>query len=338
MHPSRLSRPAAASAHRRTFLKAGTAALATLALLTLPALSQGTSGKPVRLILPISAGSGVDTIARAASPALGKALGQPVVIENLPGAGGISGAAAVVKAAPDGTTLGLVSNNHVINPSVFKSMPFDPIRDVTPISVIGATPLVLVVNPKVPAKNVKELVALMKAKPDTYNYASSGNGTIIHLAGEMFLDEAGVKAHHVPYKGTGPMVTDLLAGQVEMGVVALNAVQPYLKAGTLRAIGLCGATRSPAAPDIPTIAEQGLPNYNVEGWFAVVGPAGMQPAEVKRVHDAFAKAFTSPEVIEAMKKQATVVKPGTPEAAATFFRSEASRYAALVKKANVKVE
>ncbi len=296
------------------------------------------SGKPIRLILPISAGSGVDAIARTAGPALGRAFGNPVVIENLPGAGGISGAAAVVKAAPDGTTLGLVSNNHVINPSVFKSMPFDPIRDVTPISVIGATQLVLVVNPRVPAKNVKELVALLKAKPDAYNLASSGNGTIIHLAGEMFLNEAGVKANHIPYKGTGPMVTDLLGGQVDMGVVALNAALPYLKAGRLRAIGLCGDSRSPVAPELPTIAEQGLPGYSVEGWFAVIGPANMKPADVKRVHDAFATAFSSPEVVEALKKQATVVKPGTPEAATQYFRAEADRYARLVRKANVKVE
>ncbi|KAI3589228.1 BUG/TctC family periplasmic protein [Cupriavidus sp. U2] len=320
----------------RPYWRAVAAATGFLLCAALPALAQ--VGKPVRLILPISAGSGVDAIARTAGPALGKAMGQPVVIENLPGAGGITGAAAVVKAQPDGLTLGLVSNNHVINPSVFKSMPFDPIKDVTPISVIGATQLVLVVNPKVPAKNVKELVALLKAKPDAYNYASSGNGTIIHLAGEMFLSEAGVKANHIPYKGTGPMVTDLLGGQVDMGVVALNAALPYLKAGTLRAIGVCGNTRSPVAPDVPTIAEQGLPDYHVEGWFAVVGPGNMKPADVKRVHDAFATAFSSPEVVEALKKQATAIKPGSPEAAAQYFRTEADRYAGLVKKANVKVE
>lgn len=240
---------------RRTVLGLGASALAAAAL---PAFAQGAD-KPVRIILPISAGSGVDTIARAAAPALGKAFGQPVVIENLPGAGGITGASVVVKAAPDGQTLGMVSNNHVINPSVYKKMPFDAINDITPISVVGATPLVLLVNPKVPAKNVRELVALLKAKPDGYNYASSGNGTIIHLAGEMFMDEAGVKARHIPYKGTGPMVTDMIAGQVEIGVVALPAVQQHIKSGALRAIGLCGPARSPAAPDIPTIAEQGCP-------------------------------------------------------------------------------
>jgi tripartite-type tricarboxylate transporter receptor subunit TctC len=319
---------------RRSVLGFGTCAAALAAC---PVLAQG-SDKPIRFILPISAGSGVDAIVRAASVALGKAFGQPVVIENLPGAGGITGTSVLVKAAPDGLTLGMVSNNHVINPAVYKKMPFDAIADVTPISVVGATPLVLVVNPKLPARNVKELVALLRAKPEGYNYASSGNGTIIHLAGEMFMDEAGVKARHIPYKGTGPMVTDMIAGQVEMGVVALPAVQPHLKSGALRAIGLCGPQRSPAAPDIPTIAEQGLPNYAVEGWFAVIGPPKMQAADIQRVHDAVASAFTSAEVREAMDKQGNVIEPTSPEQAASYFRSEAARYAALVKKANVVLE
>lgn len=320
---------------RRSMLGFGTCALAAAAL---PAWAQSGSDKPLRMILPISAGSGVDTIARAAAPALAKAFGQPVVIENLPGAGGITGASVVVKAAPDGLTLGMVSNNHVINPSVYKKMPFDAINDITPISVVGATPLVLLVNPKVPAKNVKELVALLKAKPDGYNYASSGNGTIIHLAGEMFMDEAGVKARHIPYKGTGPMVTDMIAGQVEIGVVALPAVQQHIRSGALRAIGVCGQVRSPAAPEIPTIAEQGLPNYNVEGWFAVIGPARLPAAEVQRAHDAIVAAFATAEVREAMDKQGNIIKPTTPEEAARYFRSEAAKYAALVKKANVTLE
>ncbi|QSI29928.1 tripartite tricarboxylate transporter substrate binding protein [Variovorax sp. RKNM96] len=320
--------------NRRTMLGFGAS---TAALAAFPAFAQG-SDKPIRFILPISAGSGVDNIVRAASVALGKAFGQPVVIENMPGAGGITGTAAIVKAAPDGLTLGMVSNNHVINPSVFKKMPFDAIHDITPISVVGATPLVLMVNPKLPAKNVKELVALLRAKPEGYNYASSGNGTIIHLAGEMFMDEAGVKARHIPYKGTGPMVTDMMAGQVEIGVVALPAVQQHIKSGALRAIGVCGAARSPAAPDIPTIAEQGLPNYAVEGWFAVIGPPKMQAADIKRVHDAVVAAYTSAEVREAMDKQGNVIKPNSSEEAASYFRTEAARYAALVKKANVVLE
>ncbi|MBS0343003.1 MAG: tripartite tricarboxylate transporter substrate binding protein [Proteobacteria bacterium] len=319
--------------NRRRLLALGTASLAGSAL---PAFAQ--IDRPVRMVLPISAGSGVDTIARAAAPALGKALGQPVVIENLPGAGGITGAAAVAKAAPDGSTLGLVSNNHVINPAVYKKMPFDAVADFTPISVIGATPLVLVATKSLPANNVKELIALLKSKPDGYNLASSGNGTIIHLAGMLFLDQAGVQAQHVPYKGTGPMVTDLMSGQVQFGVVALPAIQAHIRSGLVKAIGLCGATRSPAAPEIPTIAEQGLPNYDVEGWFAVVGPAKLPAAETRRVHDAFVRAFADPEVMDAMNKQGNVIKPTTPEQAAAFFRSEAARYAALAKKASISLD
>jgi tripartite-type tricarboxylate transporter receptor subunit TctC len=204
--------------------------------------------------------------------------------------------------------------------------------------VIGATPFVLVVNPKVPAKDVKELVALLKAKPGAFNYASSGNGTIIHLAGAMFVEQAGVDVRHIPYKGVGPMVTDLISGQVELGVVALPAVQGHLKSGALRAIGIGGKTRAPAAMDIPTIAEQGLPDYEIAGWFAVVGPAKLPAEQVKRIHAAVVGAFSAPEVKEAMDKQGNIIDPTSPEAAAKFFRSEMARYAELVKKADVKVE
>ena len=296
--------------------------------------------KPLRIILPVGAGSGVDTIARAAQPALSRALGgQPIVIENLPGAGGITGASAIVKAAPDGLTIGMVSNNHVINPSVYKKMPFDAVDDITPISVMGTSPLVLVVNPsKVPAKNARELAAFLKARPDAYNYASSGNGTILHLAAEMFVDEAGVQIKHIPYKGVGPMAADLIGGQVELGVLALPSVQGHLKSGALRAIGVMGPKRSPAAPELPTIAEQGYPGVEVEGWFAVVGPRGLPPAEVRRIHDAFVSAFNAPEVKEAMAKQGNDIHPGTPEAAAAFFRSEVAKYARLVAKAGITLD
>jgi tripartite-type tricarboxylate transporter receptor subunit TctC len=316
----------------------------TLALLastcTATTWAQSAPDKPLRVILPISAGSGVDAIARVSVVALTKALGgQPVVIENLPGAGGITGASALAKAAPDGLTIGMLSNNHVINPSVFKKLPFDTMNDFTPISVMGSTPFVLVVNPaKVAARNVKELVALLKAKPDGYNYASSGNGTVIHLAGAMFVEEAQVQIRHIPYKGTGPMVNDLIGGQVEMGVVALPAVQAHLKSGALRAIGLCGSARTPAAPDIPTIAEQGLPNYSIEGWFAVVGPAKLPAEQIKRIHEAFVLAFAMPDVKEAMAKQGNEIHPSTPEAAAQFMRSEMARYAVLAKKSGISLD
>ncbi len=294
--------------------------------------------RPVKFILPVATASGVDTITRAAQPALSKALAAPVVVENQPGAGGIVGTSALVKSAPDGYTLSIVSNNHVIYPSVYKSVPFDPIADITPIAVIGSTPIVIVVNSKVPAKNAQELIALLKANPGKYNYGSSGNGTILHLAAAMFLDEAGVTATHVPYKGVGPMLTDLIGGQVEIGALSLPSVQQHLKSGSLRAIGVGTAQRLPAAPDIPTMVEQGLPNYLVEGWFAVIGPAKMAPADVKRVHDAFASAFATPEVREAMDKQGNTINVSTPEYASRFFGTELAKYAKLVKKTGIELQ
>ena len=321
---------------RRTLL---TLAAATLCGATGLANAQSTS-TPLRVILPVGAGSGVDTIMRSAQVALSKALGgQPVVIENLPGAGGINGTQAVVKAAPDGNTVGVVSNNHAVNPSVFKKMPYDGITDLTPISVIGGSPFVLVVNPeKVPAKNAKELQAFLKAKPGGYNYGSSGNGTIIHLAGEMVMEAAGVDVRHIPYKGMGPMLADIIGGQVEMGVGAVPAVQGHLKAGTLRAIGVMGKQRVASLPDVPTIAEQGFPTVDVEGWFALVGPAKLPAAQVKRLHDAIVVAFADPEVKAAMAKQDNSINPSTPEVALKFFKSEQARYGELVKKAKVQVE
>ena len=315
----------------------GMAALivATLAVATTGSFAQGAD-KPLRIVLPVGAGSGVDTIMRAVSPSLSKALGgQAVVLENQPGAGGLPGTSVVVRAPADGHTLGVVSNNHVVNPSVFKKMPFDAVGDITPISVVGATPFVLVVNPKLPARNAKELQALLKAKPDGYNYASSGNGTIIHLAGAMFMDAAGVDVRHIPYKGVGPMVADIIGGQVEMGVVALPAIQGQLKAGQLRAIGVMGKNRVPSLPDVPTIAEQGFPDVDISGWFAVVGPAKLPPAEVKRLHAALVAAFNMPDSKEAMAKQENFINPMSPEASAQFFKSEQERYARLVKKANI---
>ena len=312
-----------------------------MAMVTLVVSSSGQAQfgeKAVKFILPVASASGVDTITRAASPALSVALGHPVVVDNQPGAGGIVGTSALVRSAPDGMTLSMVSNNHVIYPSVYKSLPFDPIADITPIAIIGTTPIVIVVNAKVPAKNAQELVALLKAKPGQYNYGSSGNGTILHLAAEMFMDEAGVKATHVPYKGVGPMLTDLIGGQVEIGALSLPSVQQHLKSGALRAIGVGTPNRLAAAPDIPTLVEQGMPGYLVEGWFAIIGPAKLPASEVKRINAAVAAAFATPEVREAMAKQGNSISVSTPEFAAHYFRSEMAKYAKLVKKAGIELQ
>jgi tripartite-type tricarboxylate transporter receptor subunit TctC len=262
-----------------------------------------------------------------------------VVVENQPGAGGIVGLQALTRAAPDGMTLSVVSNNVVIFPSVYKTLPFDMPGDFTPIAIVGATPIVVVTNPsKVPAKDSREFAALLKARPDQFTYGSGGNGTILHLAAEMYVDEAGGKARHIPYKGVGPMVTDLIGGQVDFATAALPSVQQHIRSGALRAIGVGGAQRTPAAPEIPTIAEQGLPGYVVEAWFAVIGPKGMAAADVKRVHDAVGAAFADPIVADVMARQGNTINVSSSEFAHQYFRSELAKYAALVKKAGIELQ
>jgi tripartite-type tricarboxylate transporter receptor subunit TctC len=316
---------------RRTAL----AALASSAV-AWPGLSLAQADRPVKFILPNATGSGVDAITRAAAPALGKALGANVVVENQAGASGVIGLQALAKNPPDGLTLSVVSNNVVIFPSVIKNLPFEMPADFTPIAVLGATPLVLVANPqKVPSSNSREFIAALRAKPDGYNFGSGGTGTILHLAAEMFVDEAGVKARHIPYKGVGPMVTDLLGGQIDFAVLALPSVQQHIKSGALKAVGMCGDKRSAAAPDIPTFVEQGLPGYVIDAWFGVLGPKGMSAAAVKKVNDALVQAFNDPAVKETMAKQGNTIAISTPEHAQRAFRSEMERFAALVKKVGI---
>jgi tripartite-type tricarboxylate transporter receptor subunit TctC len=261
-----------------------------------------------------------------------------VVVENLPGAGGIPGTQQIVKAPRDGFTLGLVSNNHVVNPSIYKSMPYDAVADITPVTVIGSTPFVLAAHPSVPAKNIPELLALARARPGALNYASSGNGTIIQLAAEMLRDEAKIDIRHIPYRGTGPMVTDLLGGQVQLGVLAINVAMPHLKSGALRALGLTSAKRSPLLPELPAIAEQGLPRYAIEGWIAVIGPAGLGRADTDRIYRAFKETVETPEVRDVLLAQGYTLQSLPPDATAAWFRSERDRMAALVRQAGVKID
>jgi tripartite-type tricarboxylate transporter receptor subunit TctC len=319
--------------HRRELLAFGLAALGS------GAFAQGAGDKTVKFILPNATGSGVDAITRAAQPALAKALGHQVIVDNQPGAGGIVGLQQLARSAPDGFTFSVVSNNVVIFPSVYKSIPFDMPGDFTPIAIVGATPIVIVVNPnKVPAKDHKEFAALLRAKPDQFTYGSGGNGTILHLTGEQYVGEIGAKARHIPYKGVGAFVTDLIGGQIDFGTLALPSVQAHIKSGALRAIGVGGAQRTAAAPEIPTIAEQGLPGYVVEAWFGVLGPKGMAPAEVKRAHDALSAAFADPAVKDAMAKQGNTIDISTSEYAQAYFRSEKEKYAKLVKKAGIELQ
>lgn len=306
-----------------------------LALLAAGAASSAAFGQSegrVRLIVPTSAGSGTDATARALQPGLGAALGVPVVVENMAGASGVLGLQTVARAAPHEMTLAVITNNLVILPSVMKGFPFDVTRDFTPISMLVTIPMVLAVNSKVPASNAKELVALLKSKPDAMNFGSSGAGSVAHLATEMFIDEAGVKAKHIPYQGPNPMIVALIGGQIDFAAQGLSVVQPHIKNGSLRAIGVCSSKRSPVAPEIPTFVEQGLPNVVCEAWVTLLAPKGMPPALVKKLNEATAQALSNSSTRDDLARQGTAITLSSPEEALATIRQDLAKYAAVVKK------
>jgi tripartite-type tricarboxylate transporter receptor subunit TctC len=303
-----------------------------------PATAQNYPSKPVRVIVPLSAGSAGDAVARILNNPLAKTLGQPLVIDNLPGAGGVPGTLQLTRAAKDGHTIGVVSSNHVINPSIYKSVPFDSIKDITPITVIASSPVVLVVHPSVAATDTRGLLALAKAKPGTLHYGSSGNGSLLHLAGVLFATEAGVDVKHVPYKGTGPLVTDLVGGHIEMGFLPVSAAAGHVKSGKLRAIGVSTPTRAPTMPEVPTLAESGLPKYSLDGWLALIGPAGLPPAIVDRLYSETKAALSLKEVQDAFAAQGFSIIASPPESTAKFFQAQLERYTRLVKQAGVTPE
>jgi tripartite-type tricarboxylate transporter receptor subunit TctC len=320
------------------------ATLAALAALTLgfpfaSALAQDTSDKPIRMILPNSAGSSVDALARALATPLGKALGHAIVVENLPGAGGVTGTLQVVRAQKDGMTIGLVSNNHVVNPSVYKSMPFDSIKDITAISVVATSPFVLVAHPSVPATNVRELVALARAHPGQLNYGSSGNGTILQLSAEAFKAEAGgLDIKHVPYKGVGQLTSDLLGDHVQLAFLGVTGVAPLIKAGKLKAIGMSSVQRSALLPDVPTIAEQGLGQYNMDGWIALIGPAGLPAPVVAKLSAALKSALSGKEMQDALAMQGMTAVGSSTASTTQLFQTDMKRYAKLIKDSGTMVD
>mgnify|MGYP006279711119 CR=1 FL=1 len=310
-------------------------ALATLGALGASPGAHAQADKVTRFILPNATGSGVDTITRSASTALARALGTPVVVENQPGAGGIVGLQTLARTAPDGYSLSVVSNNVVIFPSVYAKLPFDVLSDFVPITVIGYTPIVVVASNKVPANGSRQFIEWLKSRNGEATVASSGAGTIIHLANEMFLAESGTRARAVHYKGVGPMLTDLLGGHIDFCTAALPSIQGHLKNGLLKVVGIGTEKRVDAAPDIPTFAEQGLPGYIVEAWFGVLGPRGMPEADIARVQQAFVTAFADPEVKAAMAKGGNVINVRSTDYARQYFASETKKYAALVQRAGI---
>ena len=326
----------------QTFTRRGALALA-LALaclgLALPAsLVQAQSDKPIRVVVPLSAGSTVDAVARAMSNQMAKVMGHSVAIENLPGAGGMTGTVQIVNAPKDGLTLGMISSNHVINPSIYKKVPFDTLKDIAPITVIGTVPLVLVVHPSVKANSTRELVAQMKASPGALTLGSAGNGSTLHLAGVMFGSEAGVEIRHIPYKGTGPLTSDIVGGQVDMAFISVTAAAPHIKSGKLRALGLSTKTRSPVLPDVPTLAESGLPNYSFDAWIALVGPAGLPAPMVQKAYGDIKTVLAHKEVQDALAQQGINLINNTPEQAVPFFKSELEKHARLVRQSGATAE
>jgi tripartite-type tricarboxylate transporter receptor subunit TctC len=312
--------------------------VAGLALIA-PAKAQDYPSKPIRLVVPFAAGGATDVLARLVGERLTATLGQQVVVDNRPGAGGNIGSDIVARAEPDGYTIlmGAVGT-HAINPSLYPKMPYDPVKDFAPVTLVASVPNVLVVNPEVPANSVQELIDLAKAKPGELNFASSGNGTSIHLSGELFKAMTGTDIVHVPYKGSGPAVTDLLGGQVQMMFDNMPSSLPHVKAGKLRALGVTSAKRSPALPEVPTIAEAGVPSYDATSWFGILAPAGTSEPVVTRLQGAIVQALGEPEMRQRMADLGAEPVGDTPAEFGQFIAAEIAKWAKVVNDAGVKLE
>ena len=315
------------------------AALAAAVAIAAPAAAQNYPSKPIKIVVPFAAGGAVDLLTRVLADKLGAQLGTTIVVEPVVGAGGNIGSAAVAKAAPDGYTLLMATTGtHTINPGLYKSMPFDAVKDFAPITVIASVPNLLVVNPSVPAKTVQELVALAKAQPGKLNFASFGHGTSNHLSGELFKSVAGIQATHVPYKNAPQAVLELVGGQVSFAFVNAPLALPQVRAGKLRALGVTGAKRSPAVPDLPTMREAGLPDFVVESWYGLMAPAGTPEPIVRKLHDDTVAVLARPDVKEAFAKQGADVETSTPEEFAKMIASEKARWAEVIRKSGATID
>ena len=299
----------------------------------------GYPNHPIRLVVPFPAGGTTDILARAVAQRMSETLGQQVVVDNRPGAGGNIGSELVAKSAPDGYTLlmGTVGT-HAINPSLYSKMPYDHVKDFTPVILVAGVPNVLVVNPDLPVKTVAELIAYGKANPGKLNFASSGSGTSIHLSGELFKTLTGLQMTHVPYKGSSPALTDLMGGQVQLMFDNLPSSLGFIKAGKLRALAVTSAARSTALPDVPTVAESGLPGFEASSWFGVLAPAGTPRDIVTRINAEVAKWLASPEAREKLASQGALAAGGSPEDFVRHIGAETTKWAKVVKESGAKVE
>lgn len=307
--------------------------MALVSFIYMPAIApvNAAEANAIRMIVPHAAGSGADTYARLLSDRLAKILGKPVVVENFPGAGGIKGAQELIKAPKDGNTIGLTTTNIVVYPHIMKDLPYDPLKDVTPIGIIGADMFMIVANPSFPAKNFKDLVAMAKKDPGKINYGSTGSGTIPHLAAALALSEASANLTHVPYKGGSQLTADVMGGHIPLATMAVVQGIQQIRAGKLRGLAVTGSKRNPDLPDVPTVAESGVPGFSYEGWSVLIGPPNLPPAIVKKLNAALLDVLKQKEVRDAIDKQGSQVVGSTPEEAVKTFKADYDKAAKAAK-------
>jgi tripartite-type tricarboxylate transporter receptor subunit TctC len=311
---------------------------AALALPVSLAHAQNYPAKAIRIVVPLAAGGPGDVLARAVGQKLAESVGQPVVVDNRPGANTNIGNEAVAKSAPDGYTLLMSASTLTINPSLYANLAYDPVKSFAPVTLVATTPLVLVVHPSLPVKSVKELIALAKAKPGQLLYGSAGSGSTLHLAGEMFNSMAGVKIVHVPYKGVTNAFSDLLGGQIPIMYPGAPIALPQVQAGKLRALATTGDKRSAAAPELPTIAEAGLAGYEVSVWYGVLAPAGTPPAIINRLHAELVKIVQSPDITARWAALGAEPLVNTPEQFTEFLKKDLVKWTKVVRESGAKVD
>ena len=331
--------PTIARPNARRLARGILAALVSTATFAAAAAEPAYPTRPVRFIVPFAPGGSTDTLARTLAQRLSDVLGQQVVVDNRSGGNGNIGTEIVARAAPDGHTivLGYIANLG-IGPSLYAKLPFDPVKDFAPITLLAVAPNILVAHPSVPVKNVRELVAYAKANPQKVNYASAAVASLGHLAGELLNSSAGIQMQHVPYKGSGQAVIDLLAGQVQVMFSGMSSVMPHIKAGKLRPLAVTGAQRSPATPDVPTIAEAGYPGFEASAWYSVMAPAGTSKAVVTRLNGEILRALKIPEVKDRLENVGFELVGSSPDECGIYIRNEIAKWAKVVKASGIKAE
>ena len=314
------------------------AVLAAFELADSPALAQPYPSKPIRLVVPFAAGGAVDQLARIVGAKLQESVGQPVVVENRAGAGGTTGANDVAKAAPDGYTILQNTNGQAISPAIYRSLPFDTLRDFIPVTQLVATSTVLVANTKLPARSAKELIALAKAKPGGLNYGMTGVGNSLHLTMEMLKRAAGIDIQAIPYRGDAPLNTALIAGEVDVAVVPLAAIVPHVQSGAIRALAVSSARRSALLPDVPTLSEDAVPGFEATGWQGWFVPAKTPPEVVAAIHRETAKIIADPAMAKRLSAMGNEPVGSSPEAFAAKFRDDVARFAKVIKEAGIPLQ